>query len=58
MFGDRKFKVIKNPSLQGTGYWEFLLKQFYDVDVIAFDSNTTYPEDMHYIAIQVSALVN
>ncbi|XP_046840825.1 uncharacterized protein LOC124434927 [Xenia sp. Carnegie-2017] len=35
----------------GTGYWEHLLKTFYEVDVIAFDNNTTYPMNMHYTTV-------
>ena len=47
---------VSNCSLsfsQGTGYWEFLLTNFYALDVVAFDSNTSYPESMHYTPIQV-----
>ena len=51
-----KIRLSKIHLLQGTGYWEFLLEQFYSVDVIAFDSNTTYPDDMHYVTIQVSTV--
>ncbi|CAB3981043.1 Hypothetical predicted protein [Paramuricea clavata] len=50
-----KIKNLEKPIISagaGTGYWEYLLTHFYGVDVIAFDSNTTYPENMHYMTIQ------
>lgn len=37
-------------SLQGNGYWEFLLQQR-GADVVAFDQNTVYPKDMRYLEI-------
>ena len=30
------------------------MKTFYEVDVIAFDNNTTYPMNMHYTTVLVS----
>ena len=47
---------IRILFLQGTGYWEFLLTNFYAVDVVAFDSNTSYPESMRYMETQVIVL--
>ena len=50
-----KIQSLGKPIISagaGTGYWEFLLTKFYALDVIAFDSNTSYPESMHYMDIQ------